>query len=327
MVDSPYSWHQVGDLLVVDNPIGTGMNKASDDTILPKDFDEIAGALLNFLKNFISKHPGYTDIILAGESMAGSVHTWLADKLIDNKLVGLNLHGIFLVNPWISAISQYSTMADFLISRDAISNDLFMKVSPKLQVCVDLLKTNRYDNSTSDYCRSIVDEMIETEIKFHKYNIKYPAKGSPYTKMQLTIQELVKSGGANKFLNFEGDTSYFRTLAPEIGTFYVLTYLGDQVDRLKRVLERSPSTRVTVMQGIDDFICNQPGTELWLTRIGAAPIKDSTSITEGVVHTTNDNVKMVLVKDAGHFVCWHRPDLCYNQIHELASIHRAVIDG
>lgn len=304
-------------MLVVDQPIGTGMNKQVDDNQMPKDFDEISMALLKFLKNFLSKYPGYTDIILSGESMAGTVHTWLAEKILQTKLVDIRLKSIFLISPWLSAVTQYSTMADYLLAKGRISSQLYSQISPKLATCVTSLSERKYDSNTSDYCRSLVDTMLTAELEFDKYHIQYPAKGSPYGTLQRTIREFVKSGQANTMFNYQGETSSFRTFAPEVAKKYTVKYLEDNSDRLRRVIDQSPSTKMLVLQGSEDLICNPPATELWLARIGAKLVGRSRSGDIEEILTTEKNVKMVQLENAGHFVCWHRPDLCYRLLDQL----------
>ena len=77
------SWHTRGDLVFVDQPIGTGFSSFKDEsinTLFEKDLNKISERLMEFLNKYFELFPMdlNKDIILAGESYAGQYIPYFA---------------------------------------------------------------------------------------------------------------------------------------------------------------------------------------------------------------------------------------------------------
>lgn len=138
LVDNPYTWLDLGDLVFID-PVGTGYSKATeaDDNKnywgLQPDLDSVG----EFIRLYLSRNERWTSpLYLAGESYGTTRASGLSGHLIDR---GIALNGIMLI----------STVMNFQTLRFTKANDLpFMLYVPTY--CA----TAYYHNKLSDDLQS-----------------------------------------------------------------------------------------------------------------------------------------------------------------------------
>jgi carboxypeptidase C (cathepsin A) len=79
---NPHSWHNVANLLFIDQPVGTGLSYTTSRDGYAKNDDEINKHFYKFLQSFFELHPRYTStndkkqkvsrsFFMSGESHAG----------------------------------------------------------------------------------------------------------------------------------------------------------------------------------------------------------------------------------------------------------------
>ena len=64
----------MGDVLYLDQPVGTGFSFGSDDTDLLTSIEDVTNEFVNFVDSFLTMYPEYKSprkVILMGESTAG----------------------------------------------------------------------------------------------------------------------------------------------------------------------------------------------------------------------------------------------------------------
>jgi carboxypeptidase D len=60
LVDNAGSWTEIGNLLFIDNPIGTGYSFTRPDAFAA-ELDEVAAYIVAFLENYFDIFPHYAD--------------------------------------------------------------------------------------------------------------------------------------------------------------------------------------------------------------------------------------------------------------------------
>jgi len=95
------AWSAAGDLLFIDQPVGTGWSYGSHAAT---SLDEIGSDFLTFLKNFYTEYPQYWDreLLLTGESFGGKYLSYAAASILDyNESASktFNFNSLILSNP------------------------------------------------------------------------------------------------------------------------------------------------------------------------------------------------------------------------------------
>ena len=80
--DTTISWAPAGDLLWVDQPVGTGWSWGEH---MVTSLDEIGQEFLSFLQHFYEEYPVYKEreLVLTGESFAGKYLSYSAKAIMD----------------------------------------------------------------------------------------------------------------------------------------------------------------------------------------------------------------------------------------------------
>ena len=200
------SWHTRGDLVFIDQPIGTGFSSFKSDSInqfFEKDLNKTSERLMEFLDKYFEIFPMdlNKDIILAGESYAGQYIPYFARSIQNyNKKINsenregkqYNLKSLLIGNGWIDPVSQSLSYLPF-----AMENGLIDRQS---QSFADLLRQhencqNRINSLTDDSsskfeypeCQKILQILLSITsdvdqnqcINVYNYDLKdsYPACG------------------------------------------------------------------------------------------------------------------------------------------------------
>lgn len=126
------TWLSLANLLLIDNPVGTGYSYVDDASLLTTNNTQIAADLVALLTAFVGKYPAFqtAPFYVTCESYGGKMTTGLADALLTAISAGqltMNFRGIALGDSWISPIDYVQTWAPYLRgtsimdSRDATS--------------------------------------------------------------------------------------------------------------------------------------------------------------------------------------------------------------
>lgn len=108
--DTTVSWQAAGDLLWVDQPVGTGWS--TGETILTT-LDEIGDEFVQFMLSFYEEHPVYKDreLVLTGESFAGKYLSYTSRAILDynddsSNSFKFNLNNLILSNPLVDTPTE-----------------------------------------------------------------------------------------------------------------------------------------------------------------------------------------------------------------------------
>ena len=108
--DTTISWQEAGDLLWIDQPVGTGWSYGEH---MVTTLDEIADEFLQFMINFYEEYPVYKnrELYLTGESFAGKYLSFSSKAILDYNDSGkgsftFNLNNLYLSNPLVDTPTE-----------------------------------------------------------------------------------------------------------------------------------------------------------------------------------------------------------------------------
>lgn len=108
--DTTISWQEAGDLLWIDQPVGTGWSWG-EHTVT--SLDEIADEFLHFMLSFYEEFPVYKDreLVLTGESFAGKYLSYSSRAILDYNESGsgsfkFTLKNLILSNPLVDTPTE-----------------------------------------------------------------------------------------------------------------------------------------------------------------------------------------------------------------------------
>ncbi len=173
---NPNSWHKIGNIVFIDQPVGTGLAYTLNKDGYAKNDETINSHFYTFLMTFFEMHSQYTikdenggsgisrtvPIFFTGESHAGhyipSMVNYILQRNNDaNTLLQLNVEGVALGNPWLDPSNQYNP-AEFAHGLGILSAGQVNKLSEQEGKCKQLLKQGRLN---SNICYSLLDSVID----------------------------------------------------------------------------------------------------------------------------------------------------------------------
>jgi hypothetical protein len=189
---NPFSWHNIANLLFIDQPVGTGFaytkskknGYARNDEMVNEQFYQFLQSFFKLYPRYINMNDSYSrgekkkeyastrSLFISGESHAGhyistmSLYILNMNKdIVDNHnnrgidgLYYISLEGIALGNPWIDPYSQYDT-SDFAHGLGLISVGQKNRMKELEKTCQRSLLNG---NMNTPVCYSLLDKIIET---------------------------------------------------------------------------------------------------------------------------------------------------------------------
>ena len=107
--DTSISWQEAGDLLWIDQPVGTGWSWG-EHTVTT--LEEIGSEFLHFMLSFYEEFPVYKqrELVLTGESFAGKYLSYSSRAILDYndaaKTTRINLRNLILSNPLVDTPTE-----------------------------------------------------------------------------------------------------------------------------------------------------------------------------------------------------------------------------
>lgn len=97
-----HSWNNNSNVLYVDQPVGTGLSKATKDQLVHNE-EEVSSDFYVFLVQFFDKFPQYKHrpFYLSGESYAGQYIPAIASRLLEKANPEINFLGVAIGNGWV----------------------------------------------------------------------------------------------------------------------------------------------------------------------------------------------------------------------------------
>lgn len=168
-----YSWHDVGNLLFIDQPVGTGLSFTSSKDGMARNDNMVNEHFCTFLLNFLTVHDRYVSsksgrkrsrpIVFTGESHAGHyipsiVHFILEQNRLHPENVEIVVQGIALGNPWIDPPNQYNP-AEFAHGQGIITGGQVNRLKDQELQCRNFLYEGKLNNKV---CMNLLDDVIDS---------------------------------------------------------------------------------------------------------------------------------------------------------------------
>eukprot|EP00605_Chrysophyceae_sp_TOSAG23-4_P000457 GSChrysophyteH1.ASY1.ANO1.515.1 assembled CDS len=311
---NPYSWHQVGNMLYVDQPVGTGFSYTSRRDGYASNDAAINESFYTFLVR--KSRP----IFFTGESHAGHyIPTIVAHILEMNKAspsILLDVAALALGNPWLDPPTQYDA-SDMAHGLGLITQGQLNNLKAMHKKCQSLLKTGRLRQNV---CFELLDLIIDSTAaaggeKLLMYDArKFVARPSSFPPGHEALERYMNTAAVKSALHvsqvpqkFEECTDPpYNALAHQDGL--------SAVPQLVKVLNEG--IRVLVFSGNFDLVCNHLSTESvlmdmqWTGSEGWRMAKSGVWVVDkspaGYIKQFN-NLQSLVVMDSGHMVPLDQP--------------------
>ncbi|CAL9737508.1 pheromone-processing carboxypeptidase Kex1p [Monosporozyma servazzii] len=281
---NPGSWHTRGDLVFIDQPIGTGFSSFNDENIdlfFENDLNQVSERLMEFLKNYFQIFPADQDkeIILAGESYAGQYIPYFASHIKtynNNNKDGksYNLKSLLIGNGWIDPTTQSLSYLPFamengLVDRKSPSFDELLKqhesCQNKINSAIDNKVTSKFEFPE---CERIIqkllaitsDEKEQDCINVYNYDLKdsYPACGMNWPDDISNVGKFFSNKKVQKALHINKDwETNWNECRLEVDKNLFNKNIKQSIELLPDLLQDGIET--ILFNGDKDLICNNKG--------------------------------------------------------------------
>lgn len=292
------TWLLKGDLLFVDNPVGTGYSFVEDEKLFVKTDDEAATDLTTLLiKLFnndekLQKSPLY----IVAESYGGKFAVTLglsALKAIEDKKLKLTLGGVALGDSWISPEDFVLSWGPLLKDVSRLDDNGLEKSNSIAQRIKKQLEDGKFNDATDswselenqistssnnvDFYNFLVDAGSGSDISAMAVGLIKERSRKRYSEYLTSLRTRSSSPGGDDKLGalLNGVIKKKLKIIPENVTWggqsnEVFTYLeGDfmkpRIDEVDQLLAKGAN--VTIYNGQVDLICATKGTEAWVRKL------------------------------------------------------------
>lgn len=329
---NPYSWHNAANLLIIDQPVGTGLSYSRGK--YARNDQELNQMFLEGLIEFFRIHPKYVSsadgavsktkpLFFSGESHAGhyipSIVAFLSVK--NSELQGNGLYidvaGIAIGNGWIDPFNQYD-VSEFAHGLGFITKDQKNELKVRERICQDALNKGSYREKS---CFALLDDVLDSVGGDKKYSTasmydsRLFSKKSIFPPGKKDVEAYLNRAEVRKALHVQPNMQKFLECTdPPYLALAAQDGLG-VVRELEDILDKG--IRVLMFSGQHDIICNHLGTEKALsllkwsgsTKWGTA--RNVAWSTDGVNPAgfikSHKNLQFLVVLDSGHMVPMSKP--------------------
>lgn len=322
---NPYSWHKAGNLLFVDQPVGTGLSFTSKDGSAKND-EAVNAHFTVFLSNFFEKYPAYVTatagerrttrpIVFSGESHAGHYIPSLVAHLLklnkDSNGLVFNVDGMALGNPWIDPMLQYNP-ADFAHGLGLLSAGQSNHLKVQEGVCQQFLsKGVLYHSSCLDLLDHVVDGgTLHGASKVLMYDVRQFVHSSrSFPPGHDKVEDYLNRADVRAAIHASATPHRYVECADPPYTALVKQDGKGVTKELAEALQAG--VRTLVYSGQFDLICNHLSTETVLNALPWSGKAEWNKAPSGVwlldkrpvgYQRSFKNLQSLLVLDAGHMV-------------------------
>ena len=344
---NPYSWHNVANVLFIDQPVGTGLSYTEDlkNGYATSD-DEVNTHFYQFLVNFFKLHNNYLasdkrtrPIYLTGESHAGhyipSLVSYLIKQNKNSDKLYVDVKGIALGNPWTDPINQYD-VSDYAHGIGLISQGQKNRLKELNNQCVDLLKNKKYNQQT---CLNLLDSVIDaSSVGGSSKVIMYDSRKYAHNSRQFPVGHDVVERYLNRrdvLVAIHADKTPNKYVECADPPYYALVHQDGKPATAELVDVLNADIRVLVYTGQYDIICNHLGVEKMLSQLQwkyskkwneAQPgvwVLDSSPV--GHVKAYN-NLQYALILNSGHMMPMDSPSVAVTMIEKFIQ-DKSLVTG
>ncbi|XP_076921164.1 serine carboxypeptidase-like 51 [Bidens hawaiensis] len=346
-----YTWLKKGDLLFVDNPVGTGYSFVKDKELLVKTDDEAATDLTTLLIKLFNRNKTLqkSPLYIVAESYGGKYAVTLglsALKAIKAGKLKLKLGGVALGNSWMSPIDFVASWAPLLKDFSRIDNSGF-KTSERLVEDIKKQIANGQMKEATKTWNDLEMVIMNTSNHIDFYNIMRDSRSPDVstTTNELSRKTMINEESRNldSLRVLPGFVNDLKTLMNgavkkklRIPKDVMWASQGDLVfdalsgdfmrQRLKEVDQLlDAGVHVTVYSGQLDLICSTKGAEVWVEKLKWKGLKTFLNMDRTPAYCGDDmetkafaksykNFHFYWILKAGHFVPVDQPCVSLDMI-------------
>eukprot|EP01080_Neovahlkampfia_damariscottae_P005882 gene5882-9710_t len=302
LIKNKNSWLNIGHLLFIDQPLGTGFSHTHDTYANTQQ--EATNHLFNLIQGFFKNHPEYSDcdIFIAGESYAGKYVPSLANKFLDEKFP---FKGLLLGNALVHPIYQRLIKADQVYNAGFIDYKQRQKLINIERECIRHMQQG-FTNEKESPCHNIQEYYKISSGGINFYDI---TKFDP-SYNRAVIQGYMNRKDVQENIHLKHNTT-FQSCSSVVYDHFKNQVLTSSRPFIQRVLKSN--IRVLLFNGIYDTKDSHLGTDKYIFEL------DPTySYTPRNIWTVDGNVAgyvkemkyltFVAIHGAGHFVPLDQPE-------------------
>ena len=314
--DNPYSWNNISNLLVIEQPAGTGLSFVEKKEGYVKTEAQATAQLLKGLNLFFGLYKEYacSELYIFGESFAGRYIPMLAHAILKyNESAGtkINLKGIGIGDGWVAPLIQEATYGDYAYTHGLINLPQKEKVHTLYNACeIAVIESGPVSSKESDkICNKIEEYIVKVSGGANVYDIRQTGEYAfPDIGRYLDLPEVRQALHVSPLVGPWSDTS--KTVAD-------ILERGEQNSSAHLFPELFKKMQVLIYNGVYDMDCNFMGTDAWLKSIQWPEGEEFNNLprTPWVENETlpghartAGNLTQVLVNGAGHLVPMDNPE-------------------
>eukprot|EP01126_Amoeba_proteus_P040174 TRINITY_DN4273_c0_g1_i4.p1 TRINITY_DN4273_c0_g1~~TRINITY_DN4273_c0_g1_i4.p1 ORF type:complete len:435 (-),score=60.36 TRINITY_DN4273_c0_g1_i4:102-1406(-) len=325
LVDNPWSWNKVANVIYLEAPAGVGFSYSNTESDYSTDDNQTAIDNYEFLKLWLKKNTQFrkNDFYIAGESYAGMYVPWLAREVLQGNLKKsfvINFKGVLVGNGVANDPStDLEVTIPFLYGHGIISTNLNSAIT---QACGK--------NPSGDQCSNLQQEAFSLSDGYNPYGIYYdcasqrPLPKIPSSPLRVAEQvPCVDSAHADVYLNTRAVQH-----AIHVKTSITWSICSDLVD-----FNGSPDPtlpiyqsllshgiRVLIYSGDTDMMVPYTDSEWWTTHAGFTESSAwhpwfytdlAGQQVAGMATEYAEGLTFVTVKGSGHMVPQYAPQKAY----------------
>lgn len=263
LVDNPSSWNRRANLLMIDQPTGTGLSVALDDKVHARTEPQASAQLYEALQRLFAALPQFraNDLYLFGESYAGVYLPLLATTILDGNAAGrphVNLRGIGVGDGWVDPIVQQQTYGEYAYAHGLIDPVERQRVAGLYDDCACAIRESEPESSRH------ADKVCN---RIEEYISKVSGGTNVYDVRMIGDYDFSPIG---RYLD-RPDVRAALNVAPQAPPWHEtskrVAYLlerGEQDSWAGLFPRLFESLRVLIYSGVYDMDCNFMGTDAWL---------------------------------------------------------------
>lgn len=321
LVPNDHSWHNLANILYLEQPPGTGYSTAENNNYDTNEAS-VAQHMLEGLKAFYAEHSHYKDrdLYLTGESYAGVYIPWATEAILKDGGFS-NLKGIAIGDGEEDALTSWRLMPKFAEDKGLITSDkrtfLEDKIYPFCEAEINArLAGGKFQDDTA--CWEIKQQILDKSGRKNVYDIRPNTPPYDLTPMKCFYNnaDVKQELGVNK--------EWTTTNSQIFDNLYKDPHVPT-TPQLERILINHPDIKMIIYNGDSDLLQHHYSVESWLPGLvwpGQAHFKakEMADWSNGLgTSKSQDQLTYILVKNSGHLVPHDAPEAAYEILKQLIS--------
>ncbi|KAL6510952.1 hypothetical protein OROGR_022076 [Orobanche gracilis] len=339
LVNNEFGWDSVADLLILDQPSGTGFSIPTKDDDIPTTTEKAVIDLYDFLKTFFQKHAelANNELFLAGQGYAGHFLPSLATRIVqgnEKNEFQIKLKSILIGNPWMNGAVQFASYPAYAREMKLISSaqytqtmkDAFSGCQRQAQkACNGPKRDLKACTEVNAGCNDILWESIITPAgKINYYDIDLKSCVGSLCYDFSILENFLNQASVKEALGVEPNAK-FVTWSARVNNSMAGDVMRDLTHVIPALLERG--IKIVVYAGINDFIVNPTGIWDVISGIkwsGQGSFSPYRSLkVDGVKDAgklrSSGPLTFVVVNNAGHVVPMSQPAVALAIVNRLTK--------